>query len=157
MISQTWPTTELDTVRRLRVVADATRAPMYADCHLETPFADSWAVTEDLERLLPHLITDIRSFRILSADGERLEARAIGGLGQRARFRVTLKPGWCLMQSRFVVGGMAARPDGDGTRFAIFGGLRAPGVGLLRPALAPWGGPMGSRSLQRLRSLLELG
>lgn len=47
---------------------------------------------------------------------------------------MVLRPGWCLMQSRFLIFGMAAVPEGGGTRFAGLGALRVPGARLLAPA-----------------------
>lgn len=101
------------------------------------------------------MIGDIRSFNVTSAAGERLEARARSPLGMRARFDVVLRPGWCLMQSRFVVGGMAAVAERDGTRLAFFGGLRLPGVRLAEPVLRPLLAPLGARALGRLTDQLE--
>jgi hypothetical protein len=63
------------------------------------------------------MVTDLRSFEITSARGERM--RASGRLGQRARFDIVLRPGWCVMRSRF----------------AFLGGLRLPGMRLLDPVL----------------------
>jgi hypothetical protein len=48
---------------------------------------------------------------------------------------VVIRPGWCWMQSRFLLCGMAAAPDAGGTRFGFLGGIRAPGLGLLNPLL----------------------
>lgn len=61
---------------------------------------------------MPLMIGDIRSFTVTSAVGERLEATARSPLGMRARFDIVLRPGWCLMRSRFVIGGMAAVAEG---------------------------------------------
>lgn len=44
------------------------------------------------------------------------------------------RPGWCLMQSRFLIFGMAAVPEDGGTQFAGLGALRVPGARLLAPA-----------------------
>jgi hypothetical protein len=61
------------------------------------------------------------------------------------------RPGWCWLQSRFLLLGVAAAPDGDGTRVAFTGGVRVPG----RAALVPLGVRReGERSLRRLRDLL---
>jgi hypothetical protein len=119
-----WPTLELDPVRRLRVMAAGLRAVMYADAYLDVPFADVWAVASDLEGELPHLVPTLRAFHASPAAGDLQQAWAYGPFGHRARFDVVLEPGWCLMQSRYVVGGMAAVPEGSGTRFAVLGGLR---------------------------------
>lgn len=73
------------------------------------------------------MVTDLWTFEITSARGERLTASARGRLGQRARFDVVLRPGWCVMQSRFLIGGMAAAPDGENTRFAFSAASVSPG------------------------------
>jgi hypothetical protein len=54
-----------------------------------------WEAASDLEHELPRMVTDLRSFEITSARGERMTAHASGRLGQRARFDVVLRPGWC--------------------------------------------------------------
>jgi len=60
---------------------------------------------------------------------------ARGYLGQRARFDVELRPGWCWMQLLFMLCGMSADRDPGGTRFGFLGGLRVPGATLLHPLL----------------------
>ncbi|MEY2231015.1 MULTISPECIES: hypothetical protein [Streptomyces] len=60
-----------------------------------------------------------------------------------------------LMRSRFVVGGMAAVAERDGTRIAFFGGLRLPGIRLAEPVLRPLMAPLGARALGRLTDQLE--
>jgi hypothetical protein len=45
-----------------------------------------------------------------------------GGPAHPAR-DVVLRPGWCVMQSPFLVGGMAAVREAGGNRFVFFGGL----------------------------------
>jgi hypothetical protein len=152
-VSQPWPAADLGAVRRLRVLAAVTPGTLYAEDVTGADFATVWALISDLERELPQLITDLRSFTITSADGERLEARARGRLGQRARFDVVLRPGWCVMQSRFLTGGLAAEPDGTGTRVAFFGGLRFPGARLARPLLTP-AMPLARVPLRRLKAQL---
>jgi hypothetical protein len=101
------------------------------------------------------MVTDVRSFEITSTRGERMTARARGRLGQRARFDVVLRPGWCVMQSRFLIGGMAAVPEADGTRFAFLGGLRLPGMRLLDPVLCPAARPLALRPIRRLEHRLR--
>lgn len=93
-----WPVTALDPVRRLRVLARALNTTLYADAHVDLPFADAWA---EASRLLP------------------------GPLGHREGFDIVLRPGWCLLRCGHVLGGMAAAPEGTGTRFAVLGGLPA--------------------------------
>ncbi|GAA1282830.1 hypothetical protein Psi02_31310 [Planotetraspora silvatica] len=60
-----------------------------------------------------------------------------GRSGLRAPFDGILRPGWCLMQSRFVSFGIAVVPAGDGTRFGYMAGFRLPGMRILGPLLAP--------------------
>lgn len=153
----TWPIADLDNVARLRVLAAAQPSAVFADGLVEAPFDEVWAVAADLERELPVLLPDVRSLDVISADGERLSARARGYGGLRARFDIVLSPGWCVMQSRFLLGGMAAVPEGDRTRFAFLGGFRFPGVRLLRPALAPVGRAYAPLVLNRLRDRLGAG
>ncbi|MFE9631840.1 hypothetical protein [Streptomyces sp. NPDC006463] len=154
-MNDSWPVAELDAVRRLRVIARTTPGAGFAEHLLAAPFDRVWGLASDLEDQLPRLITDISSFTVTSAAGERLEARARSPLGMRARFDIVLRPGWCLMQSRFVVGGMAAVPEGHGTRFAFFGGLRLPGIGVADRALRPLMAPLAARVLGRLCDQLE--
>jgi hypothetical protein len=92
-------------------------------------------VAADLERSLPECLPTVRAARITRTDGDQLELLALGTLGQRARFDVVLRPGWCLMRSRFVLGAMAAVAEAEGTRFAALGGFRIPGAGSARPLL----------------------
>jgi hypothetical protein len=125
---------------------------MYWEQELDLPLDKVWTVAGDLERELPHLLRDMRSFTFLErADPEApLRARARGLLGQRATFDVVLEPGWCLMQSRLVIGGMAATTVPGGTRFAVLGGLRLPAVRYLQPAMSPVGSRLGRGVIGRL-------
>jgi hypothetical protein len=132
-MSQHWPVAGLDPIRQLRVIAATTPGVIYAEEHIPAPFGEVWAVASDLETELPRIITDVRSFEITASAADRLQARARSRLGLRARFDVVLRPGWCLMQSRFLIFGMAAVPEAAGTRFAGLGGPRFPGARLLGP------------------------
>jgi len=154
-VNQDWPVAELDPVRRMRVLAAATPGVAYAEKLIPAPFSTVWEAASDLEHELPRMITDLRSFEITSARGERLTASARGRLGQRASFDVVLRPGWCVMQSRFIIGGMAAAPEGQVTRFAFLGGLRLPGIRLLDPLLRPAAQPLALRPINRLEHRLQ--
>jgi hypothetical protein len=149
---QRWPTADLDPIRRLRVLADATGAGLFVEGIIALPFEQVWAVASDLEAELPSLLPDVRSLRITHVQGDRLAADVRGYLGLRARFAIVLRPGWCLMQSRFLLGGMAALPtsEGDETRFAFLGKLRIPGLRIVRPLLAPLERRVGRKILTRL-------
>ncbi|MFU0243023.1 hypothetical protein ACKI1J_45920 [Streptomyces scabiei] len=144
-----WPTAELDPVRRLRVMAAGLHAVMYAETRLDLPLTEVWAVAGDLEGELPHLVPTLREFRCDPSGGDRFRALASGPLGHTAVFDVLLRPGWCLMQSRYVVGGMAAVPEGPGTRFAVLGGHRGPWSAPLQRALRPVGRARGLRMIDR--------
>ena len=154
-VNRDWPVAELDPVRRMRILAAATPGAAYAEKLIPAPFEVVWEAASDLEHELPRMITDLRSFDITSDRGERMTAFARGRLGQRARFDVVLRPGWCVMQSRFVIGGMAAIPEGNDTRFALLGGLRFPGMGLLEPLLHPAARSLALRPIKRLESRLR--
>jgi hypothetical protein len=155
VVNQDWPVAELDPVRRMRIIAAATPGVAYAEKLIPAPFSAVWEAASDLENELPRMITDLRSFEITSTRGERITANARGRLGQRARFDVVLRPGWCLMQSRFLIGGMAAVPEGAGTRFAFLGGLRLPGTKLLDPVLGPAVRKLALRPIRRLEHQLQ--
>ncbi|GHF35800.1 hypothetical protein GCM10018790_12210 [Kitasatospora xanthocidica] len=146
-----WPTVELDPVRRLRVMAAAAPGrPLFAERRLAAGFDAVWPVVSDLSGELPGLISGLRSFEVgppsgggddggrddgggvdggRGPGGDRLEGLAVSVLGHRERFEIVLRSGWCLMQSRVLLGGMAAVPDGDGTRFALLAAVRVPGAG----------------------------
>ncbi|MFF3620913.1 hypothetical protein [Streptomyces sp. NPDC002467] len=122
----------LDPIRRLKVIAAATSAPMYAERHFDVPMDRLWDVASDLENELPHVISGLRSFTVVSRREGRLSARAVGRLGLAESFDVVLRPGWCLMQSKTLTGAMSAVPEGHGTTFAFMSGLRVPGGSLLK-------------------------
>ncbi|MCC9309507.1 hypothetical protein LN042_20900 [Kitasatospora sp. RB6PN24] len=146
-MTDNWIVAELDPVRRLRVLAAAVPgAVRHREIVLPVPVDRVWAVASDLERELPRLLTTVRGFRFTGGEGERLRAHAVGRFGQRADFDVVLRPGWCLMRSRFVLGAMAAVPEGEGTRFATLGGFRLPGARLLSPLT----GLLGDVAIRRL-------
>ena len=106
-----------------------------ADIELDAPFEEVWSVAADLEGELPYYLPDVRSLRIVRAEGVRLHARARGYAGLRARFDIVLRPGWCVMRSRFLLGAMAAVADGERTKFAFLTGVQIPGQRLAAPAL----------------------
>ncbi|MFF2149196.1 hypothetical protein [Kitasatospora sp. NPDC058190] len=153
-----WPTVELDPVRRLRVMAAAGAGrPLYAERRLAAGFDQVWRVASDLSGELPGLISGLRSFEVGPAQaGERLEGLAVSVVGHRERFEIVLRSGWCLMQSRVLLGGMAAVPDGDGTRFALLAGLRVPGAGPVQQLLGGLTERRGKVLLDRLeRRIVE--
>ena len=131
-----WPIADLDAVRRLHVLAGAVPGAAAAESVLPASFDQVWAVAADLEGELPRYLPDVRSLRITRVDGDRLEADARGYAGLRAHFDIVLRPGWCVMRSRFLLGAMAAVADGDHTRFAFLAGAQLPVQRVVGPVLS---------------------
>ena len=129
-----WPVAELDTVRRLRVLAAAAGA-VVVERVIPAPVEAVWAMASDLEREVPRLGWYVRSLRIVRVNGDRLDLDVRGPLGVRDHFDAVLRPGWCWCQGRVLRVGMAATPIPEGTLFAVAAGLRLPGAGMLRPAV----------------------
>jgi hypothetical protein len=144
-----WPTSELDDVRRLRVMAAAIPGAWVAERTMDADIGEVWAVMGDLEGEFTRFQPDMRRLRVTRVDGERLEAVAHSRYGMRARFDGVLRPGWCWLQSRFLIIGMAATAaEHGGTRIALTGGVRVPG----RAAIVPIG---ARRELRHAMNRLE--
>lgn len=135
-----WPEAGLDPIRRLRLVEAALPGLGAAEAVIDVPFALVWSFVADLERSVPAFDPQVGRVQVEDRTrvegGERLDLRA---WARRApvplRFDVWLEEGFCLMRGRrraFVVG-MAARPEGDRTRFRHVEGTALPGARLLRP------------------------
>ena len=152
----TWPVAEVDPIRRLHVLAAAVPGAVVVETNFDAPFAQVWAVAADLEYELPVYLPDVRTLRITRRDGERLEAHARGYAGMRARFDIVLRPGWCVMRSRFLLGAMAAVPDQERTRFAFLGGVHVPGQRALAPGLRLLGHVAGQHVVDRLAEQVRL-
>lgn len=126
----------MDTVGRLRVMAAGIPGARIAERVLPADPDTVWAVMADLEGEFGRFQPDMRRVRVLRVSGDRVEALARSKYGLRAHFRGVLRPGWCWLQSRFLIVGMAAAPEpGGGTRVAMTGGVRVPG----RAAIVPLG------------------
>ena len=149
-MTQSWPVAELDPIRRLKVMAATIPGAVLSELVVPAPFDRAWASAADLETALPLMIRDFRSVALTTVEAGRLRMDARGKLGQRARFDVVLRPGWCWMQSRLWVGGIAAREETAGTRIGFLGGLRVPGAGLLVRGLRPTAQRFGQEALLRL-------
>lgn len=146
-----WPTTDLDPVRRLHVLAGGIRGAHVTEAYIEAPFEQVWPLLGDLEGSFGQVVPDMERLRVVRRQGERVEALARSKYGMRARLRGVQRPGWCWLQSRFLLIGVAAASEGPGTRVAFTGGVRLP----TRAALFPLGVRReGSRSVQRLTALL---
>ncbi|QSB03914.1 hypothetical protein [Natronoglycomyces albus] len=143
----TWPNASIDTVTRFRALSAAVAGAHVAERFINAPFDDVWAYISDLEGGFGDIEPDMRNIHVRHYDGHRIVAVARSRLGMRALLRGTLRPGWCWLQSRFLIIGIAAQPEGTGTRVAMTGGLRVPG----RARLAPLGvRRTAQRSLIRL-------
>jgi hypothetical protein len=136
-----FPAGQLDPIRRLHVMAAAIPGAAVAEGVLDARFDAVWEVASDLER--GHEIEVlIRRVRIRSRQpdeatgGERLELEVSPRpFGPRELIAVDLRPGWCWMQGRNSIAAMAARPEGDRTRFAHLEAVRVPGRRLFRPVI----------------------
>lgn len=134
-----WPVATLDPVALLRALAAGLDGVAIEERRLDARFEDVWSFISDLERSIPTFDRTVASIRILETRGEKLRVRA-GSTRHHGfvplTFDVDLRPGWCWMVSRpqLYVVGMAAVPDGSGTRFAHMEGLAIPWAPL-RPLL----------------------
>lgn len=141
-----WPIGKLDDVRRLRAMHAALPGTFLAETVLPDRFERVWPELSDLEHEFLTYAPSITSIRITERHGERMRATVRDRIGLHAPFDVVLRSGWCLMQSRFVVFGMAATPVRDGTHIGYLLGLRLPGMRwygrLLTPCLQPLGRAM---------------
>lgn len=148
-----WPGAELNAVQRLRALAGGVSGAAVTERVVAAPLPEVWRLLSDFEGAFREIQTDMHRVRVLRRDGERVEVLARSRYGMRARFRGVLRPGWCWLQSRFLVVGMAAAADpAGGTRVAVTGGIRVPG----RAALVPVGVRReGRRALDRLERLLN--
>ncbi|MFE5710532.1 hypothetical protein ACFQ7J_06860 [Streptomyces sp. NPDC056501] len=132
---------EIDPVERLRIMAAGVRGTRVAEGVLPVPFEEVWAVMADLEGEFGRFQPDMRRVRVLRVAGDRVEALARSKYGFRAHLRGFVRPGWCWLQSRFLIIGMAAAPvpgAGGGTRVALTGGVRVRVPGRA-PAVVPFG------------------
>jgi hypothetical protein len=139
-----WPDAGLDRIARLRVLAAGLPGAAVVEARLDAPFDRVWGWVSDLERSVPSFDAGVRSLRVVrrepAGDGERLRIRSTAAaLWLPVTFDVDLAPGWCWMASRpqaYVVG-MAAEPDGDGTRYAHLEAVAFAAPRAVRPLLAP--------------------
>jgi hypothetical protein len=133
--SGVWPSAELDPVRRMRVLVAAMPHAAFREGVLDARFDDVWGIASDLEQGTALWKKDVTGLTILRREDEHLDVEIRSYLGVRLRLRAVLRPGWCLMQGRLLVVGMAAVPEGERTRFAHFQGVSLPGGRVLRPLL----------------------
>lgn len=113
----------IDPVRRLSVIAAAVRDATLVDTVLDAPYAAVWKLVSDLEGGVPQFEPSVVAVQIIERDGERLRVVVQTPRGLHIPMRVVLREGYCLMQSDDVSIGMAARAEGNKTRFAHFESL----------------------------------
>jgi hypothetical protein len=152
-MSTTWPVAELDTVRRLHVMAATVRGARVTERVLDASVANVWAVLADFEAGFAAVQPDMRRVHVVQQIGEQMSIAARSRFGFRAQLHGTVRPGWCWLQSRFLVVAMAATSEPGGrTRVALCGGVRIPG----RATIVPIGVRReAQRSLDRLETILE--
>jgi hypothetical protein len=147
-----WPRTDLDDVRRLRALAAGIPGAAVTERVFDRPLQTVWDSMWDEGRGFADIQPDMRSITGLTVHGDHVSLRAHSHYGLRARLHGTVRPGWCWLQSRFLLIGMAAAEEpGGGTRVAFTGGVRIPG----RAAIVPIGVRQEStKSLDRLAARL---
>ncbi|MFI5713092.1 hypothetical protein [Kribbella sp. NPDC051620] len=153
-MTDNWPDVQLDAVRRLRVLAAGIPGATVTERVYDTTPAHAWDLIWGDGRTFVEFQTDMKKVEWIERDGDRVRMQVRSRYGMRARLQGTIRPGWCWLQSRFLLMGMAVaeEPDGGGTRVALTGGVRVPG----RAALIPIGVRREStKSLNRLEAMLE--
>ena len=146
-----WPSAELTEVERFRAMAAGVPGAAVTERVVDAPIERVRELLMDLD-VFAEIQADLVSAEVVRRDGDRVVVLAKGRRGQRARLEGQLRPGWCWLQSRFLIIGMAVAPEPDGgTRVALTGGIRIPG----RAAIVPLGVRRESaKTLNRLASRL---
>lgn len=143
-----WPHADMDAVQRLRALAAGIPGAAVEEAVVDAPLDRVWTIIADLEEGFGLIEPDMRRVTVLSREADRVVALARSKYGMRARLEGVVRPGWCWLQSRFLLIGIAATDAGPGrTRVAMTGGVRVPG----RAALVPIGVKAAARgALRRL-------
>lgn len=151
-MTDNWPDLELDTVRRLRALAAGIPGAAVTERVFDTTADRAWDLMWGDGSRLIEFQPDMRSIEEFERDQDRVRMLVRSRYGLRARLEGTVRPGWCWLQSRFLLMGMAvAEEPGGGIRVALTGGVRVPG----RAAIVPLGVRREStKSLDRLAAKL---
>ena len=148
-MSLEWPVAESDDLARFRALAAGVRHARITEGTVEAPFARVWSLVDDLEGAFGLFEPDMRSVHVRSREGDRVEALAVSRWGMRAVLRGTVRPGRLWLQSRFLIIGIAAVPQGpQRARAAFTGGVRVPGRAALAPFGVAWAGRRALRALK---------
>ncbi|MGZ0152430.1 hypothetical protein ACXJJ3_35600 [Kribbella sp. WER1] len=147
-----WPQIELTDVERFRALAAGVPGAAVTERVLPQDPDQVKAMLADLD-VFASIQADLVSVTLEQREGDRVVVLAKGARGQRARLEGQFRPGWCWLQSRFLIIGTAAAPEpGGGTRVALTGGIRVPG----RAAIVSLGVRKESRkTLDRLEEVLR--
>ncbi|MGW5189884.1 hypothetical protein ACWEOO_11555 [Kribbella sp. NPDC004138] len=147
-----WPQVELTDVERFRALAAGVPGAAVTERVLPYEPGRVKAMLADLD-VFAEIHADLESATLLERDGDRVVVRAKGARGQRARLEGQFRPGWCWLQSRFLIIGTAvAAEPGGGTRVALTGGIRVPGRAAIVPIRVR---QESAKTLDRLQRLLE--
>jgi hypothetical protein len=112
------PSSEIDPVDRLAILAAALPGATVAQRRLAAPFDAVWRVIADLEHATPRYEPGVAHVRVIEQHGELLRLLVHDTTGREHAMDARLRPGWCLMQSATVVIAFAARPLGSQTLLA---------------------------------------
>lgn len=151
-MTDNWPTADLDPVRRLRALAAGIPGAVVTERVFDVLPGPAWDLMWNDGRNFTLIQPDMDSIDSLTIDGDHVSLRARSRHGFRAHLQGTVRPGWCWLQSRFLLIGMAASEEPGGrTRVALTGGVRVPG----RAALVPIGVRREStKTLDRVEAML---
>ncbi|MFI6830451.1 hypothetical protein ACIBG5_25355 [Kribbella sp. NPDC050241] len=147
-----WPQVELTDVERFRALAAGVPGAAVTERVLAAPPDRVKELLTDLDAFAT-IHADLVSATLLEQDGDHVVVLARGRRGQRARLEGQFRNGWCWLQSRFLIIGMAVSAEpGGGTRVALTGGIRVPG----RAAIVPLRVRLESiKTLDRLEQMLR--
>ena len=147
-----WPQVELTDVERFRALAAGVPGAVVTERVLPAAPDQVKEMLTDLD-VFAAIQADLVEATLEERDGDHVVIRAKGKRGQRARLTGQLRPGWCWLQSRFLIIGMAiAAEPGGGTRVALTGGIRVPGRAAIVPIRVR---QESSKTLDRLQELLR--
>ena len=144
-----WPQVELTDVERFRALAAAMPGAAVTERVLPAAPDQVKDMLADLD-VFATIQADLVSATLEKLDGDHVVVRARGAKDNVRGWKVTLRPGWCWLQSRFLIIGMAvAAEPGGGTRVALTGGIRVPGRAAIIPIRVR---QESSKTLDRLKS-----
>ena len=147
-----WPQAQLTDVERFRALAAGIPGAAVTERVLPAAPEQVKDMLADLD-VFATIQADLVSATLEERDGDHVVVQARGARGQRARLEGQLRPGWCWLQSRFLIIGMAvAAEPGGGTRVALTGGIRVPGRAAIIPIRVR---QESGKTLDRLQELLR--